>query len=123
MSDPLVSIVMPAFDGGAYIGEALRSVFDQTFEDYEVVIVDDDSHDDTIEVISAFSDPRLRVLRNDQRLGPVENWNRALEEARGELVKVMAQDDVMYRTCLEQQVSALRAHSGASFVAVRRRII
>jgi glycosyltransferase involved in cell wall biosynthesis len=120
---PVVSIVMPAYNGADHIAAALRSVLDQSIADIEVVVVDDASDDATADVAGAIEDPRLRVIRNERRLGPEGNWNRALGEARADLVKVMAQDDLLYPGCLEAQVAALQAHPEASFSAVRRDII
>lgn len=123
MTPPVVSVVVPSFNGAAHLGEALDSVLAQTMPDFEVIVVDDASTDSTAAVAESYSDPRLSLLRSDRRLGAVANWNRALRQGTGPLVKVMAQDDVLHPACLEHQTEALVAHPAAVFAAARRRII
>jgi glycosyltransferase involved in cell wall biosynthesis len=120
---PRVSVVMPTYRGADHVDEALRSVLAQTLGDIEVVVVDDASEDGTADLAAATGDARVRVVRNEQRLGPEGNWNRALGEARAPLVKVMAQDDLIYPGCLAAQVAALEAEPDAVFCAVRRDIV
>jgi glycosyltransferase involved in cell wall biosynthesis len=108
-ASPLVTIGIPSYMCGAFIGEAVASALSQDFTDLEVVVVDDASTDDTMDVLAGFDDPRLRVLVNDGNVGPGRNWNRVLEEARGRYVKVMGCDDVLLPGSLSAQVSVLEA--------------
>jgi hypothetical protein len=78
-SERAVSVCVPTFNGAPFVGEAIRSVLDQTFEDSELIVIDDDSSDGTPDVVAAFSDDRLRFVRNETRLGLVGNWNRCLD--------------------------------------------
>ena len=122
---PVVSVVVPAYQSAAHIGKTLSSVLAQTFEDLELVVVDDASTDGTVEVARSFPDDRLRVLANQTNVGPVENWNRAVAEARGRFVKLLCGDDVLYPTCIDRQVRALGAPdaAGAVMTACRRDIL
>lgn len=106
---PVVSVVIPAYNGVQVIGETIRSVLNQSYADYELIVVDDASVDQTFEVVSGIQDPRLRIVRNATNLGFEGNFNRALEEARGEFIKVLPMDDLLYPTCLERQVAVLEA--------------
>ena len=98
---------MPAWNGAAYIEQAVSSVLAQTFEDFELLVIDDCSDDDTVAIVSRFDDPRIRVEVNQSRLGLVGNWNRCLEEASGEYVNIFHQDDVMAPDNLRRKVELL----------------
>jgi glycosyltransferase involved in cell wall biosynthesis len=118
-----VSVCIPVFNGERYIGAALASVLAQTFDDYEVVVVDNCSDDKTVDIVEGFDDPRIRLLRNESNIGAEGNWNRAVDEARGRYVKLLCADDLLHPTCLERQVALLDAHPRAAFVAGKRDIV
>lgn len=109
---PTVSILVPAFNGAAFIGECLGSILTQDFEDLEVVVVDDGSSDETVDLVAAIPDPRVRLLRSGGNHGFGANWNRCLREARGTLVKLLPQDDVLAPHCLSRQVAIMQADTG-----------
>lgn len=115
---PLVSVCMPIFRCERYIGEAIQSVLDQTFTDFEVLVFDDASPDRTYQIASAIKDPRLRIYRNDRNIGPEANWNQAMAAARGRLIKVLPGDDTLYPTCLERQVTILKDSDNRDVVLV-----
>lgn len=101
-SPPVVSVLIPAYNAERTIGEAIKSVQDQRFGNWELLIVDDASTDRTAQIAASFaSDPRVRLLRNEQRLGKWANHNRGAEAARGEFVKFLHADDLLYPHCLE----------------------
>lgn len=104
---PSVSVCIPAYLGARHLNAAVDSVLAQTFSDFELLIVDDNSPDDTALVIAQYKDPRIRFLRNSCNLGPEGNWNRCLAEAKGKYFKLLPQDDLLYPTCLERQVAVL----------------
>ena len=111
-----VSICLPTYNGAEYVEEALRSILDQTYQDFELLIVDDGSTDATLDIVRSFSDPRIRLHRNPERLGIPANWNRCLELAAGEFVCVFHQDDVMLPENLERKVRLLSADETLGFV-------
>jgi glycosyltransferase involved in cell wall biosynthesis len=115
-SQPLVSVCIPSFNSEEFIAMTLESVLSQTLTDSEVVISDDKSTDGTISVIKRFQDPRIRLLENEQNLGLGANWNKVLSSARGEYVKLLGDDDVLYPQCLARQISALKNPANASAV-------
>lgn len=119
-----LSVCLPTCNGERFLAETIRSILSQTFDDLEVILVDDCSTDRTLDIVSAVADPRLTVYRNDARLGIPGNWNRGLGLAKGEYVCVFHQDDLMQPDNLARKVAALDAdpavglvHSG---VEVRR---
>jgi glycosyltransferase involved in cell wall biosynthesis len=121
---PPVSVVVPTYNSGPFVAATMDSILRQTFVDFELVVTDHASTDDTWDVVSDFtSDPRVRLLRTEAGGGAARNWNRATEEAQGELLKLVCADDLVYPTCLQEQVEALRAHPGATVAACRRDLV
>lgn len=98
----------------------MESVLNQTFQDWELVIVDNASTDATGEIARSYADPRITVYTNDATLAMPENWNMAVSKARGRLVKLLPADDLLRPECLEVQVKDFDAHPGVSLVACRR---
>lgn len=97
----------------------------QTFSDFELVICDDASSDSTIEILSQFNDPRLKVHRFKKAPSAADNWNRAMHLCMGQYIKIMGQDDLLYANCLETEIFAMTAHEVSSppFVFSNRDII
>jgi glycosyltransferase involved in cell wall biosynthesis len=120
-----VSVCVPAYNNATTAGQLIESLLSQTFTDFELRIVDDCSTDKTVEVVSSYRDPRIRLRVNDENLGAVANWNQSLEGAQGRYIKVLCGDDYLYPTCLERQVEVLEAHAaeGVVMAASRRDIV
>ncbi len=104
LKSPIVSVCIPVFNCADYIGQAINSVLNQTFSDFELVIIDNASTDDTVKVISKFNDKRLKIIKNDKNIGAKGNWNLCLKQARGEFIKILPADDLLVETCLMDQV-------------------
>lgn len=105
---PYVSVCIPTYNGGKYIRECIESILVQTYSDFEILIVDDKSSDETIEVVEEFAkrDKRIRIVRNQQNLGLVKNWNRCVELSEGEWIKFLFQDDLLAPDCIEELINA-----------------
>jgi glycosyltransferase involved in cell wall biosynthesis len=103
---PRVSVITPAHDAGEFLPETLRSVHAQTFDDWEVVVVDDGSTDHTWSILES-AGPRVRALRNPVPTGPAAARNRALAEANGELIVFLDADDLLLPTYLQSQIDCL----------------
>ena len=111
MSDlPLVTVGMPLYNGAAYLREAISDVLADGYANWELILLDDGSKDDSLEIASSFSDPRIRVLRNDVNQGLVAARNRILDEAQGTFIAWLDQDDLSYPGRLGSQVAYLQAH-------------
>ena len=125
MSRPAISVCVPAYNAAAWIGATVDSVLAQTRGDFELVILDDRSADDTLAVLRRYDDPRIRLLVNERNTGAEAAWNRVLAEARGEFVKLLCCDDILYPDCLERQARRLEdpAHPGIGVVCGPRDII
>lgn len=106
---PKVSILIPVFNRKDYITECIQSALDQTFTEFEVVVVDNASDDGTWEICQRFAaqDQRVRVFRNTTNIGPVRNWIRCAHEAKGILSKFLFSDDCLEPTCLSEMASKL----------------
>src|SRR5947208_11205951 len=109
---PLVSVVMPVYNGERFVVEAVRSILAQTFRDFECIVVDDGSTDRTPELlaIEQTGDPRLVVHRQPSNMGFRMALNTGCALARGEFIARMDADDVSLPTRLERQVAFLRAN-------------
>src|SRR5439155_2314346 len=116
LSPPMVSVITPAHDAARFLDETIRSVAAQTFRDWEMIIVDDDSGDGTQAIVErwAASEPRIRLFLQSPRQGAGAARNRALEEARGRFVAFLDSDDVWRSEKLEVQVAFMR-ETGAVF--------
>lgn len=104
---PRVSVVLPVYRGAAHVGAAVESVLGQTFSDFELLVLDDASPDESVAIVESFGDPRVRVLVNERNLGQVATLNRGLREARGEYVARLDQDDVCLPERFERQAALL----------------
>lgn len=112
-----MSVVIPTWNRPAYLREALESVFAQTFTDYEVIVVDDGSTDETPQVARSFGE-RVRIVRQKHQ-GPGAARNRGVEEARGKYIAFLDSDDIWLPRKLALQVAELEKHGGVGAVASR----
>lgn len=103
---PRVSVVIPSYNHAAYVGEAVRSVLEQTLADLELVVVDDGSSDDSLAVLRAIADPRLQVVAQPNR-GAHAALNAGLARARGSVLAVLNSDDAYHRERLARAVAVL----------------
>ena len=113
--EELVSIIMPSYNTARYIADSIRSVIAQTYQSWELIIVDDHSSDDTDEAVMPFlSDGRIRYLKNETNSGAAVSRNRALREAKGKWIAFLDSDDLWLPTKLEEQIAFMRGE-GAAF--------
>ncbi|HJV34457.1 glycosyltransferase family 2 protein [Geomonas sp.] len=110
MSGPKVSVLMPVYNGEKYLSQAIDSVLSQTMQDFELLVIDDGSRDRSIEIISGYHDPRLRLLVNGENLGLVKTRNKAISESVGEFVAFLDCDDIALPERLQKQRSFLEEH-------------
>jgi glycosyltransferase involved in cell wall biosynthesis len=110
MGTPSISIVLPVYNGERYLQAAIDSVRSQSYEDYELIVWDDHSRDGSSEIIAKNKDERVRSFASHRNLGLFGTLNLAIGEARGELLRLFSQDDVLRPHCLEAEARFHQQH-------------
>lgn len=126
MNSPRISVLIPTYNYARFLAEAVESVLAQDFRDFELLIVDDCSDDNTAEVVKPFCsrDARVRFTVNSANLGMVKNWNYCLEQARGEYIKFLFGDDKLFHPqTLSKMVALLEKHPAATLASAARAIL
>jgi glycosyltransferase involved in cell wall biosynthesis len=125
MAAPLVSVLIPTYNGEDFIAETIASVLSQTWSDFELIVGDDGSTDRTVEIVRAatLGDPRAQVLVYDRNIGSFNSVNRLFALARGRYVKYLLQDDLLDPAAIETFVAALEAEPRIMLATSRRRLI
>ena len=120
---PHVSVCIPVYNGERYLAETIRSVLDQTYRDFELVVLDNASTDATDRIARSFGDARLRVETNPTTIPQPDNWRAAVRLCRAPLIKLLCADDLLHPRCLEYQVGPMEADPGLALVAARRHMV
>jgi len=123
MSIPNISIVLPVFNGEQYLRESIESVLTQSYSDYEFIIWDDSSTDDSVGIIDSYKDSRIKVFKNASNKGLFKSLNLAITQTQGKLIKLWSQDDIMKPYCLETEIEFHRNHSEIGMSYCARHII
>lgn len=110
MLNKKVTILMPVYNGQAYVRDAVASMLNQTYQDFDLLVIDDGSTDDTLNILQAFDDERLVIEENPQNMGIVKTLNKGLEMITGEYIIRMDADDIAKPTRIEKQVSFMDSH-------------
>jgi glycosyltransferase involved in cell wall biosynthesis len=118
----LVSVCLPTYNGRQFVEQAIESVLAQSHENFQLLVADDASQDDTFEVVARLAEHNNKIIcwRNEKRLGLFANYNACLKRAQGELIKPFAQDDLLNVDCLERMVKAFSENKGVALVCVDR---
>ena len=101
---------MSVYNGEKYLREAIESILNQTFTDFEFLIVNDGSTDSSLEIILSYPDERIRVIRNDRNIGLTKSLNKALQQAKGEYIARQDADDISLQNRFEEQLIYLEKH-------------
>lgn len=112
--EPIVSVLMTAYNREMYIAEAIESVLASTFKDFELIIVDDCSSDKTVEIAKKYEilDSRVKVYINEKNLGDYPNRNKAAQYACGKYIKYLDSDDTLYTNSLSIMVKSMEKYQG-----------
>lgn len=115
--DPLISIIMPCYNAEAYIDEAILSVLEQTEKNWELIVINDGSKDQSRHVVERFttSDSRIRLIENEQNMGVSKTRNRGIEISKGRWIAFLDSDDVWEGNKLEKQMR-LNKEKNAQFI-------
>lgn len=119
MAQDLVSIIMPSYNCGRFVAETIRSVQAQTYQNWEIVFVDDCSTDDTEEIVRLLNEPRIHYFKNEKNSGAAVSRNWALREAKGRWIAFLDSDDLWNPEKLEKQIQFME-DNGYSFTCTNR---
>ena len=121
MGVPIVSVLIPTYNKAEFLGEAIESVLNQTFKDFELIIIDDCSTDNTDEVVKRYqNDYRVKYFKNIKNLGIGGNWNKTLSFALGKYIKFLMGDDKFEPELLEKYVAVMENNPNVSLVTSYR---
>lgn len=107
----LISVIMPVYNSGKYLGEAINSILNQTYSHFEFIIIDDGSIDNSQEIIESFTDERIRYIKNTSNKGIVYSLNKAIELSTGDYIARMDSDDISMPERFECQINEFRKNS------------
>lgn len=124
MEKSLVSIITPMYKGAAFVGETIQSVLNQTYQNWEMIIVDDCSPDDGagIQEVEKFDDPRIKLIKSKVNKGSSGARNIALHEAKGQYIAHLDSDDIWHPIFLEEQLQFMKDNDAALVFSSYRRI-
>jgi glycosyltransferase involved in cell wall biosynthesis len=122
VSMPTVSVCIPTYNHGRFIGDSLSSAMRQTYDDLEIVVIDNASQDDTQEIVArmAADDSRVRYVRHATNVGMIGNMNACIEHSRGTYLKLLCADDVLEPDCVAQMAAVLDQHPAVALVGCAR---
>jgi glycosyltransferase involved in cell wall biosynthesis len=103
-----VTVIIPTFNGEGFLAGTLEGVFNQTYQNYELLILDDGSTDCTAEVVKKFKDSRIRFIRHETNIGFIGNWTHGVKVARGQYLAILGQDDIYQPQFLQRRVEAFK---------------
>lgn len=107
IDSPKVTVIIPVFNGERYLGEAIESILRQTYRNFELLIINDGSTDQSSAIISSYSNERIRVINNPMNYGLTKTRNIGLREARGEYIAMLDCDDIALPRRLEEQIDVM----------------
>lgn len=119
---PVISVIMPVYNAGSYLREAIDSILSQTFSDFEFIIINDGSTDGSDQIICSYKDERIRYVRNEGNKGLISSLNRGIDEANGTYIARMDSDDISFPERFEKQVLFLEKNDVA-VLATRVKLI
>ena len=116
MRNPEVTVFMPVYNGQQYIGESIESVLNQTFTDFELLIIDDISTDESVKTVESFNDTRIRLVKNNKHLGLAKIRQKGVDLAKGKYIAFLDYDDIAVPQRLKDQVSFLERNKNICVV-------
>ena len=118
----MISIGLPAFKV-EYLEIAIDSILSQTFQDFELIIVNDNSPENILKVVDSYNDPRIKYFENEKNLGPIGNWNKCLELSTREYFVLFSDDDIMHEDFLTELLKKSKEHPDCKLIHCRIEVI
>jgi glycosyltransferase involved in cell wall biosynthesis len=116
---PKVTVLMPLYNTAAYLEEAIQSILSQTYTDFEFIIINDGSTDNSKQIVEKFQDSRIRIINNEQNIGIIATRNKGLHMAKGEYIANMDSDDISLPDRIDKQVKYLDSHPDVAVIATK----
>jgi len=110
VKEPRISVIMSVYNGESYLREAMESILNQTFADFEFIIVNDASTDTSLKIIQSYDDERIKVINNEKNIGLTKSLNIAIEQAQGEFIARQDADDISLPNRFEEQLRYFEQH-------------
>ena len=123
MAAPKISVLMSVFNGERYLIKAIDSILNQTFKDFEFIIIDDGSMDSSNAIIRSFDDPRVRLIENEKNIGLTKSLKKGIDLCRGEYIARMDGDDISLPERLKKQVEFMDHNRGVGISGTWKRSI
>ena len=123
MQNSDVTVLLPVYNGERFLRKAIESILNQTFSDFELLIIDDGSSDSTLNIIQSYSDPRIRLFQNNKNLGLIATLNKGLSLAKGKYIARMDADDISHPSRLAKQFAYLSRHPEVGVLGAAVQII
>ncbi|MBU1160254.1 MAG: glycosyltransferase [Patescibacteria group bacterium] len=123
MSSPKITVLMPVYNCEKYLNEAIDSILNQTFKDFEFLIINDGSIDKSLEIIKKYKDNRIKIINNEKNLGIVKTLNRGLKLASGKYIARMDADDISMPERFEKQIEFLEKNTDIVLVGTAFNVI
>lgn len=122
---PLVSVIMPVYNTGSFLVDAIESILNQTYKNFEFIIINDASTDNSLKIIKKYAeiDKRIKIINNKKRLGLAKSLNKGIKISKGEFIARMDSDDVSFKNRLEKQIKYLKRDQNLIAVGSQVKII
>lgn len=114
---PLVSVIIPLYNAEKYIFQALESIVNQTYQNIEIIVIDDGSTDNSEDIVYSIHSSKIKLIKNEHNLGVSATRNRGIELARGKYIALMDADDISYLDRIEKQVNFLEKHNDFGLIS------
>jgi glycosyltransferase involved in cell wall biosynthesis len=116
MKNPKVTVLMSVYNGEKYLQEAIDSILGQTFKDFEFLIINDGSTDNTAEILESYNNPRIKIINNEKNIGLTKSLNKGLKLARGEYIARQDADDISLSTRFKEELKFFEKNSNVALV-------
>lgn len=123
LNNPVISVIMSVYNGERYLKEAIDSILNQTFADFEFIIVNDASTDSSLKIMQSYDDERIKIISNEKNIGLTKSLNKALEQARGGFIARQDADDSSLPNRLEEQLRYFKQHPEVALLGTSLYII
>lgn len=123
MNTPMVSICIPVYNGSNTIRETLMSAMTQSYQNVEILVIDNKSIDNTVDIVCEIADERVRVFQNTKNLGMAGNWNECIKKAMGKYIHFLCADDLLSEDCIEEKVKLMEKDETIQMVISSTQII